>query len=323
MGKFATIMIRSICEMKVPDHINGTASASELAEKVGADSNALYRVLRALSVMGVFEETPDNMFKLTDMGVLLRSDTPGSLRSMAIWIGQPFHTTAWDHLNHSLTTGQPAFQAAFGVPVFDYLEHHPESEKIFQAAMTSFSGVFAPMLASGYDYKPFKTICDVGGGHGTLLGHILKAAPGAKGILFDLPTVTAAAPSTLTSLGVVDRVEVVGGDMFHSVPSGVDCYIMKHIVHDWGHAECVKFLTHCSKGLNKGGRVLVFEHVVPPPGVPDPSKLLDIEMLVMTNGGRERTVPEFEKLFSDSGLKFTRVIDVPGPLKIVEAVVQE
>jgi hypothetical protein len=48
--------------------------------------------------------------------------------------------------------------------------------------------------------------------------------------------------------------------------------------------------------------------------------MLDIEMLVMTVGGRERTEAEFGALFAASGLRLNRVVPTARPVCVIEAV---
>jgi len=74
------------------------------------------------------------------------------------------------------------------------------------------------------------------------------------------------------------------------------------------------------QGLAPGGRVLVLEQVVPPRGVPSMAKIVDIEMLVMTHGGYERTEAEFAELFRHAGLRLSTVVPTASPVALLEAV---
>ena len=72
---------------------------------------------------------------------------------------------------------------------------------------------------------------------------------------------------------------------------------MKYILHDWNDERCVKILSNCRAAMNKNGRVLVVDSVVPPGNEPGYVKLLDIEMLII--GGRERTKRTFRRSFAN------------------------
>jgi len=185
--------------------------------------------------------------------------------------------------------------------------------------MTSISTAEAEAVAAAFDFSGITTLADVGGGRGYLLATILKANPALKAILFDLPHVIAGAPSLLREHGIERRVRVEGGSFLESAPAGADAVIMKHILHDWNDEDAIRILRNCHRALPGRGRVLVVEAVVPPPGQPGWAKLLDLEMLVLTPRGRERTVKEFEELLHQGGFRLTRVVLTTSPAAVIEA----
>jgi precorrin-6B methylase 2 len=227
--------------------------------------------------------------------------------------------SSWTELLHAVRTGESAFKHVYGEPVFQWALKHPKETAIFQEAMTSISTVAAQAVVNTYDFSKAKTIVDVGGGHGFLLSSVLRANPNARGILFDMPEVVDGAKHTIAGNGLDGRCEIVGGDFFRAVPSGADVYMLKHIIHDWSDEDSTKILSHCAAGLAPNGRVLIIEAVLPPAGVPAFGKIIDLEMLVMTDGGRERTEGEYGALLSRAGLKLSRVIPTQSPVAIVEA----
>jgi SAM-dependent methyltransferase len=160
---------------------------------------------------------------------------------------------------------------------------------------------------------------DVGGGYGLFLSKILRANPHTSGILFDLPHVAEGARRLLTAAGLNARCQVLCGDFFTSVPAGCDAYVLKHILHDWDDARCERILNHCRDAMAPGGRVLVVEMVVPPPGVPSFSRLIDLEMLAISTNGKERTEREFADLLAKSGLALARVVPTQSPYSVLEA----
>ena len=122
---------------------------------------------------------------------------------------------------------RPIIPQLRGKEGFDYLKDEPELAKLFNDAMTTLSGVAAIAVVAGYNFGRYRTIVDVGGGHGGLLSAILAATPNARGVLYDLPEVVAGASALLAQRGVEDRVRVEGGSFFDSVPSGGDAYVLK------------------------------------------------------------------------------------------------
>jgi O-methyltransferase domain/Dimerisation domain len=299
---------------------DGPRTAADLAAAAGVHPDALGRLLRALAGLGLFVEDAEGRFGLTPTGAPLRSDVPGSMRGYAIMLGEPWHREAWSALPLSVERDQPGFDAVHGMGVFDYLARHPEAGAVFAEAMTSVSRHTAEAVAAAYPLDGVETLVDVGGGHGLLLATLLAANPGVRGVLFDRPEVVAGAGALLAEQGVADRCRIAGGDFFAAVPAGGDAYVMKYIIHDWDDARCTTILGHCRAALGGRGRVLVVEHVLAPRNEPDWAKFLDLEMLVLTQGGRERTAPEFEALFAGAGLRLARVVPTAAGPSVLEAV---
>jgi hypothetical protein len=151
-----------------------------------------------------------------------------------------------------------------------------------------------------------------------LLAGVLKATQDSKGVLFDLHGVIEGAGSLLANEGVTDRVELVPGDFFKSVPAGGDLYMMRHIIHDWDDVSSIKLLKNIRSAMNKDGKVLIIEMVVPDNNEPSPSKIMDMMMIIM-EGGKERTEEEYRALLASADLKLTRVIPTKSPYSLVEA----
>jgi len=146
----------------------------------GVQARALYRVLRALASVGVFEETKGRQFKLTPLAATLRTGVTGSLRAMAMMIVENYWFDAWNQLLHGVKAGELPFRKAHGVPFFEYLEQHPEDLQVFGESMTSLCGTENPAIAAAYKFSGFRTLVDVVG-HGSLLATILKANPKLRG----------------------------------------------------------------------------------------------------------------------------------------------
>jgi hypothetical protein len=161
-------------------------------------------------------------------------------------------------------------------------------------------------------------VVDVGGGRGGFIAAVLRAHPGVRGVLYDLPEVVSDAGS-LAAAGVADRCEILGGSFFESVPGAADVYVVKRILHDWADDTCVQILGNIRRAMPKGGRVLAIDAVLAPRGQSDMNKVTDLLMMVVCPG-RERTEAEFRDLYAAAGLRLTRVVPTPSSLSIVEGV---
>ena len=313
--------IYAAAKLGIADHLGDRAQSTEvLAQLTATDPRSLYRLLRALSSLGIFVETEPGWFALTPLATYLQRDQPGSVRDAAIMLGDPEHYASWGNVMHSLRTGESAFENLYGMNVFQHYAQNPEAAAVFDRAMTSFSSVENVGVVTGYDFSPIHTLVDVAGGHGSLLAAVLHANPHLHGILFEQPAVVAGAASVLASYGVSDRCQVVEGNFFEAVPTGADAYLLKHIVHDWDDDRSIEILKQCRRAMTDNGRVLIVEQVIPPGNEPFMGKLLDMNMLVMCPGGRERTAAEYEVLLTAAGFKLSRIVPTSTMVSVVEGV---
>ena len=297
----------------------GPKNVDKLAAAAAADAPSLYRVLRALASFGVFTERANQTFELNATAELLRSDSPGSLRDLAIFFGEDWHWKVWGQTLYSVRTGKAAWSQVHGEEVFPYFAANGEASRIFNRAMTSLSNLAIQAVAEAYDFSGIETLVDVAGGHGRLLSAILEANPSVHGVLFDLSHVIAGAKENEQIKSAGARCELASGDFFVAVPPGADAYIMKHIVHDWDDERALRILRNIKRVMKPGGRVLLVEAVITPANEHDFGKLLDIEMLV-SPGGKERTAEEYKELFARAGLSLTRIVPTKSPYSVIEAV---
>lgn len=292
-----------------------------LAEKTATHERSLYRVLRMLASLGVFRETEEKVFANTRVSETLRSDASGSLRDMAIWMGEPEHWRVYGEMMHSVKTGEIAWTKVHGTEPFPYLfEVNRDLGEIFDRAMTSFSRTTVPAILEAYDFSGARVVADIAGGHGHLLAAVLNANPNIeRGVLFDAPIVLKDAPALLEKESIAERTELVAGDFFAEVPVAADIYLLKHIIHDWNDARSVSILKNIAESMNDDAKILILELVIVAGNEPHFGKILDMEMMV-SPGGVERTEAEYAELLAAAGLKLNRIIPTRSPLSIVEAV---
>jgi ubiquinone/menaquinone biosynthesis C-methylase UbiE len=291
-------------------------TADDLAKTTNAHPRSLHRLLRGLASIGVFAEDGQRRFSLTPLADCLRSDVHGSQRSMAIMTGEE-HYHAFGQLLYSVQTGKTAFDKLYGMPVFDFLQSHPEQAKIFDEAMVGVHGRETAAMLDAYDFSGIRVLADIGGGNGSVLTTVLKQYPGMRGILFDLQGVVERAKRAIHAAGVADRCQVSGGNFFESVPGGADAYLLRHIIHDWDDDKSTKILQNIRRTMGKDGRLLVVETIIPPGNETSFGKLLDLAMLVIP-GGAERTKDEYRKLYDAAGFRLARVVATNVEVSVIE-----
>ena len=208
-------------ELRIADAlVERPLGIDDLAHKVGANADALGRLLRALIGRGIFRQRRDGRYDLTPLAKTLRSDTPDSMAAFARFVGSPQDREHWSHCIEAIRTGETDVPKLRGKEAFDYAASEPELNEVFNQAMTNFTELALAAVTSAYDFTGYRTIVDIAGGHGRLLAGILSATPTAHGVLFDLPHVVAGAEPLLRKHHVSDRVDIAGGSFFDAVPRG-------------------------------------------------------------------------------------------------------
>jgi hypothetical protein len=311
--------ITAAAQLGIADALaDGPWPVAELASRVGADADALHRLLRALVSRGVFRHRRDGRYELNSLARTLCSNAPISLTHAAQFYGSREQRERWTQLVESIRTGNTVVPGLRGKETFDYFADKPELAELFNQTMTSISKLTLAPVVAGYDFSPYATVVDVGGGHGSLLAAILKAAPASQGILYDLPSVVADAPKLLCEHNVADRVHITEGSFFDQIPDGGDAYVLKNIMHDWADDKAIKILRNVRAAADARATVLLIEFVIPEHHRDFPGKWVDLEML-LNLGARERTAAEYGDLLGKAGFRITRVVPTASPLSVVEA----
>ena len=317
-SKFVTKPLYLAAQLGLPDLLqDGPLSVDELATRTSSHPPSLYRLLRALASVGIFEETEGRRFRNTPRSEMFQNRV-GSLRGMLLWINDPRHDRAWENLAHCVKTGETAIPVTFGGrEVWQWLRDTPDLFAIFNEAMTSNAHNLHAAAAAACDFSGFRRLVDVGGGRGGLLASILDRTPGLHGVVFDQAAVVDQARAALAARGLGSRSEAIGGDFFASVPEG-DAHILSFVIHDWDDERSTAILRNIHRAQPNGGRVFLVEIVIPEGNEPSFGKFVDIEMLCLA-GGRERTRAEYASVFDAAGFRLVRVVATESPCSVLEA----
>lgn len=311
--------VGAFADLGLAEHLSaGFFDAAALAAAARAHEPSLRRLLRALTAMQVVAVDGDGRYSLTPVGEHLRGDRLGPSARM---FTSPTHWASWARLDHSVRTGERAFDLVHGMRNWHYYATHPEAGALFDAAMSANTGPIAKAVIAAYDFSPFGLVADIGGGEGTLLAEVLEAHAGTRGLLFDRPDVIARGRQLLAERGLSDRCETVGGSFFESVPRAADAYVVKSILHDWEDSDASIIVGRIREAAEPGAVLLVIDRVLPDTAGPEDLEalLMDLEMLVNT-GGLERTESEFRALLAGSGFRLHRVVGTTTPNSVLEAV---
>jgi predicted transcriptional regulator len=302
-----------------------TSSSSMIAEKLKLNPEYTYRLMRSVATAGILEEESKDEFKITEKGKLLRKDGQPSLRDCILLEVSPEHRRSWIHLptvvkNGPGTTG---CMEEYGRGPFEMLESNKEYGQVFNGAMTAYSDMENAMVLKSFDFSPYKTMMDIGGGHGMLLSKIALDNPQMMGYVMDLDHVVKGS-TLIKEMGLSDRISLIPGDFFTGLGlKSCDLYLMKHIIHDWSDESCLLILKNILKVSKKSSKLLICDFMVAEPHEASTgAELFDMHMMVMTTG-KERTATQMSTLLSEAGWNLLSTIRTPNPQFVIHEATPE
>lgn len=290
---------------------------SELAGLTNTDEESLYRLMRMLASQGIFKEKSNRVFSQNRLSKTM-IDRTDSMRYMIMHLANPVNWQLFNELNTVVKTGENASEKILGMKIFEFLERNPANNKIYNTAMTNSSLMLSYAILSRYSFKKAECIVDIGGGEGTLLSMILIKNPCIKGVLFDLPHVITNAKENFKNYNLLNRVELMAGSFYETIPEGGDIYLMKNIIHNLSDQQAIDILIKIKNSLPPTGKILIIESVISHKNSYSFAKLFDIQMMVSQDGGKERSIEEYKQLIHQTGLKLNRIVRTVAPFSVIE-----
>ncbi|MDT0322022.1 methyltransferase [Streptomyces millisiae] len=292
----------------------GPLPAGELAKRTESHPEALDMLLGTLVLAGVLGREADGAYRLTEDSEVLRSDHPDSLRNTVMLIAETYDD-AFRALSTTVRTGESAFPEVFGRPLYEHLAASPEEERVFDASMAELCRPVADQLASLYDFSGVRTVVDVGGGDGTMLGRVLDAHPTLRGVCVDRPSVCERARRGPHPAG--DRISFEPADIFTEIPAGADRYLIKNVLHDWPMERQVRALTVIRRAMagNAAARLLVVEPMLEAE-LAAPHVLA--QMVICESGTRGIAEADMRRLLAAAGFTPLSVLPLTGGHQLFE-----
>ncbi|WP_443626254.1 methyltransferase [Amycolatopsis magusensis] len=291
--------IRVAATLRIVDHLEaGYTSAAQIAERTSVNADALRRLMRHLTRIGILDQPHEDRYRPTPLGLHLKAGHPDGVREwLDIEGGVGRADLCFVELLHSIRTGEPSFPVQFGTAYWADLTDDPHRCKSFDELMARRMTLAADAIADAYDWPSLNSVVDIGGGDGTLVMTLLDRFPGLRGAVFELPGRTGRADAGDRPSDALARFQSMQGDFFDGVPDSFDAYLLSSILHDWDDHHSALILRNCAKAAGRRGRILIIETL----GSGKPSTESDLRMLAYT-GGRERNLDEIRSLAQSSGL---------------------
>jgi hypothetical protein len=317
----AGYLLAAIAELGIADQLaDGPRTATQLGVVAQCDADALHRTLRAAAVTGIVRLDHTGRFHATRLTRALTSDAPYYSADWCAYMASPAHHAAWGDLVQTIRSGEPAFRRVNGLSLFDWFDAHPAEGTNFTNGLSGLTLSEAAAIAAAYPFPAAGRVCDVAGGSGVLLGEVLRRHRGLTGILVEAPSVLTDAAAHLESVGIAESVTLLQGDLFGVISASADVYLLKWILHDWSDADCVRILRNVAAAMPAGAKLVIIEGLQDPNSADPRFSPIDLEMLVVTDGGRERSVSQFHDLIVASGLRPGAVRHASTGVSLLEAV---
>ena len=275
-------------------------SARELVGDGVLEHDTAERILRGAAAIGLLERNAAG-FRRNRLTRALQPDSPRSLGALAAWFASEPNLRAWSRFLEAVQAGEVPFRRAHGQGVWEHLASSEEEGARFARAMDALTRLDAQVVVQTPGFSGLDGLCDVAGGTGALLEAALLAHPRLEGVLVDAPGVVRLARCRFERSGLLGRVRLEPADVFAHVPEGLPAYVLKDVLHDWDDPRALALLQVVRRAMLAGARLLLVELLLEEGPVHALASLVDLQMLTVTDGGRQRSVGELADLLHRAG----------------------
>ncbi|PRQ36323.1 putative (Iso)eugenol O-methyltransferase [Rosa chinensis] len=298
-------------------------SVSDIAAKIGTKNpeapvmlDRILRLLTSHSVLSCSVVNGQRLYSLTAVSKHFATNEDGaSLGPTTALLQCNLSLNCWSQIRDAVVEGGIPFNRIYGKTPYQYQDSDPKFNQLFNLGMVNLTTLVMRRILDSYQgFEHLNQVVDVGGGLGIALSLITSKYSYIKGINYDLPHVIKEAPH-------YPGVEHVGGDMFSKVPCG-DAIFLKNVLHDWMDEQCIKLLKNCYTAIPDKGKVIVVEtlaSIEPNTSLAEKiSSELDVIMMTVAPGGKERTQHQFMDLATAAGFSGIKYECLASYLHVME-----
>lgn len=264
----------------------GSATEEQLRKSLALHGRGLGDFLNLLVALGLLEKEGDRYRNAAGADRYLVTNLP-------TYVGGFMHRAnnnlypAWGLLTEALKTGKPQAEGDF-----EQVIANPKVLGQFIRMMDALTQVLGPQLIEAFEWSEFKTMLDIGGCRGNMASQIVKANPDLYGHVFDLPPMKPFFTEHMATLGLTDRLEFHGGNVFHDDLPSADLVVLGHILHDFDCDHRKRILQKAAASVNPGGTLLVYDRMLDEDPRHVENLVISIDMLLVSDGGSEYPASE-------------------------------
>jgi SAM-dependent methyltransferase len=297
---------------------NRRLTAAELGKELELHPRGTYDFFDALVALRFLErdgDGPSAKYKNNEAGLLyLDRASPRYVGGILEMLDARLFRF-WHDLPVALRTGKPQNEVKHGLKnIFEELYADLPKLEQFMGAMTGLSRINFEAFAEKFDFKPFKTLCDVGGATGLLSIEVAKRHPHIACTSFDLPAVEPIAKKSIAAAGLSARVKTASGDFFKDPLPEADLITMGMILHDWNLEKKMHLIRAAHRALTPGGALVAIEALIDDGRRENAFGLLmSLNMLIEFGDAFDYSGADFKKWCSEAGFKRFEIIHLAGP----------
>ncbi len=217
-------------------------------------------LIAGLVTLGLIERSGDSLRNCELVEKYLVDGKPNSMSPIFAWqahIVYPGLVDLTQSMRQNTNIGLRRFEGA-GETLYQRLAATPAMEKVFQDAMSSLTLNTNPGMLKSFNFGELTNVLDVGGGAATNAISMVKAFPGLRATVFDMPSVCRMARENIRKNKLEDQVSVIEGDFLSDpFPSGIDGVMFNHILVIWSEERILSLLKKSYAALPKGGAVFI------------------------------------------------------------------
>lgn len=291
---------------------NGPLTTEQLAVALGVSALKLKPLLYALAASQLLTVEGDRFANTEVADHYLVKGRPrymGNMHELLSLMWEAELQTA-----ETIRTGKPAAKA-------DY------SSMTEAEMMDAFRGLHPGTIAAAhalmkrYDFSPYESLVDVGGGTGGLTTTLLEKHPKMKATILELPTVTPITEQFVSQSASSDRIKIVAKDIVREpIDGSFDTAILRAFVQVLGPEEVRHALKHVSGALKPGGDIYIVGSVLDDSRLSPPGTVaFNLLFLNVYDAGEAYTENEHREWLLELGFKDIERILLPDGNSFVTA----
>lgn len=300
---------------------SGPRAAHDLAQAVGADVDALGRLLDACVGLRLLRKDSGKYANEPVAQTYLHRDSDSTLTGYILYSDRALYPL-WGKLEDAVREGTNRWQQVFGATgsLFDHFFKTDAAQRDFLAGMHGFGLLSSPRVIEAFDLTPYRRLVDLGGATGHLAMAACERYPKLRAAVFDLPSVIEVTKEYVGKRGFQDRIELISGDFFKDPLPEADLFSLGRILHDWSEEKIRLLLGKIYARLPRGGALLIAERLLDETKTAPLNALAQsLNMLVCTDG-KERTLSEYTAFLREAGFAEVEGKRTGAPLDAILAV---